>query len=70
VNRVEEIEAAISNLAPEEYRQIARWFREREQASWDRQFDDDSFAGKIDFLFEEAENEGQDGSLRDWPAAR
>jgi len=55
VNRVEEIEAAINNLPPEEYRLIARWFREREQTSWDGQLDDDSLAGKLDFLFEEAE---------------
>jgi hypothetical protein len=33
---------------------------------WDAQIDSDSAAGKIDFLFEEADSEGKAGTLRDW----
>jgi hypothetical protein len=54
MDRVEEIEAAINELSPEEYHRIVRWFREREQTSWDEQIDRDSAAGKLDFLFEDA----------------
>jgi len=55
MDRVEEIEAAVSDLAPEEYQRFAEWFRAREQTRWDEQVDRDTLAGKLDFLFEEAE---------------
>jgi hypothetical protein len=67
MDRVEEIEAAISGLAPEEYRRLVQWFRAREQARWDEQMDRDSSAGELDFLFEEAERESAQGLLREWP---
>lgn len=57
MDRVEEIEAAIASLPPEEFRRLAQWFRAREQAEWDEQLDSDSASGKLDFLFAEAENE-------------
>jgi len=65
MDRVEEITVAIDQLPPEEYRRFVKWFREREQAEWDRQIDADSAAGKLDFLFAEADSESGDGSLRD-----
>ena len=67
MDRVEEIEAAIEGLPPEEYRRIVQWFHAREQERWDEQMDRDSSAGKLDFLFEEAESESAKGLLRDWP---
>jgi hypothetical protein len=70
MDTVEEIETAIERLAPAEYRRVAEWFREREQASWDQHFDQDSAAGKLDFLFAEAESELGQGSLCDWPSQR
>jgi hypothetical protein len=56
MGRAEEIEAAIAGLPPEEYRRVAEWFRVREQECWDHQLDADSSAGKLDFLFDEAES--------------
>jgi hypothetical protein len=67
MSRVDEIEAAIDGLSPEDYGRIVQWFRAREQRGWDRQLDADSAAGKLDFLFDEAEQESAKGSLRDWP---
>jgi hypothetical protein len=67
MSRVEEIEAAIDGLPPEEYRRILQWFRVREQKQWDEQMDADSLAGKLDFLFDEAEGESAKGLLREWP---
>lgn len=67
MDRVEEIEAAISGLAPEEYRRLVQWFRAREQTRWDEQLDRDSSATKLDFLFEEAERDSAQGLLREWP---
>jgi len=68
MSRVEEIEAAIDGLSPEEYRHIVHWFREREHERWDERLDADSSAGKLDFLFDEAESESAKGLLREWPA--
>jgi hypothetical protein len=52
---VEEIEAAIERLPPEEYGRVLEWFRTREQDHWDEQLDRDSASGKLDFLFAETE---------------
>ena len=68
MSRVEEIEAAIDGLPPEEYGRIVQWFRAREQKRWDEQMDADSLAGKLDFLFDEAESESAKGLLREWPS--
>jgi hypothetical protein len=68
MSRIEEIEAAIESLPPEEYRRILQWFRVREQRQWDEQMGADSLAGKLDFLFDEAESESANGLLREWPS--
>jgi hypothetical protein len=67
MRRVEEIEAAIDGLSPEEYQRIVQWFRAREQKRWDDQLDSDSSRGNPDFLFDEAETESAEGHLREWP---
>jgi len=67
MSRVEEIEAAIDGLPPKDYWRIVQWFRVREQRRWDEQLDADSSAGKLDFLFDEAESEAAKGLLREWP---
>ena len=67
MDRVQEIEAAIDGLKPDEYRRFVQWFREREQRRWDEQIDRDASAGKLDFLFEEAEQEAPQKPLRGWP---
>lgn len=68
MDRVEEIEAAINDLPPEDFRRIANWVRERDQSLWDQQLD--SSSGKLDFLFEEIEADSQQGLIRDWPEPR
>ena len=70
MDRVKEIEAAIDSLPPEEFRRFVRKFRQRDQEQWDEQMDRDSVSGKLDFLFEEAEDESQKGLLREWPPAK
>jgi hypothetical protein len=70
MSRVEEIEAAIEQLSPEEFRRVAQWFYDREQARWDEQLDRDSAAGRLDFLFDEASKEAEEGLLREWPPVR
>lgn len=61
MDRVEEIETAITSLPPDDYRRFVDWFRVREQTRWDQQLDQDSVGGKLDFLFKEAESETDQG---------
>ncbi len=70
MDRIEEIEAAITSLPPEEYQRLVDWFHAREQTRWDEQIDRDSAAGKLDFLFTEAESESAQGLVRDWPSTK
>ena len=70
MDRVEEIEAAINSLPQEEYLRLATWFHSLEQARWDEQLDSDSSAGKLDFLFAEAETESARDLLREWPTRK
>jgi hypothetical protein len=70
MDRVEEIEAAIQGLPPDEYERLAQWFLTREQTRWDQQIDQDSSTGKLDFLFDEAERESAQGLLREWPTQK
>ena len=68
MNRVDEIEEAIGQLPPEDFRRLAEWVRTREQQLWDGQMDRDAASGKLDFLIEEAKSEERAGLLREWPA--
>lgn len=67
MSRIEEIEAAIETLPALEFRRLAEWVREKDDAVWDAQIDSDAAAGKLDFLFEEAGREASDGLLIEWP---
>ena len=67
MDRVEDIEAAIQRLPPEEYKRLVQWFLAREQTRWDEQMDRDSSAGNLDFLFDEADCESAQRLLREWP---
>ena len=70
MDRVEEIQAAISNLPPEDYRRIVEWVHGREQQQWDEQMDCDSSMGRLDRLFVEADTELTSGIVREWPPRR
>ena len=65
MRRVEEIEEAIQRLSREEFAELARWVLEAEQKLWDKQLDEDTAAGRLDFLRDEALAEK--GQLKDWP---
>jgi len=61
---IEEIEKAIDALPIDEYRRLREWFLQRDWDAWDRQIEDDSASGKLDFLVKEAEEENRQGGLR------
>ena len=64
MSKVEQIEAEIAKLSPEEFRQIARWLAERDAELWDKQMDEDAAAGRLDRLWQEAEREIAAGEAR------
>ena len=53
--RIQELEKAVSSLPENEYKQFRQWFLDQDWKKWDRQIEDDSRDGKLDFLLEEAD---------------
>jgi hypothetical protein len=56
---VADIEHAIEQLSPEELKTLRAWFAERDAIEWDRQFEADVEAERLDALAEEAIREEQ-----------
>jgi hypothetical protein len=67
MNTVEEIEMAAERLAPSDFDRLASWVSARYHDLWKRQMEQDADAGKLDFLFDEADAERKSGSLPNWP---
>lgn len=51
---VQDIENAIRHLSPEDLAAFRAWFSAFDAEAWDRQFEDDVAAGRLDQLAEEA----------------
>lgn len=62
MSTVQEIEAAIAKLSDHELASLRSWFREFDAKAWDRQFEEDVNAGKLDELASEALQEFRAGS--------
>lgn len=69
MSTVVEIESAIAKLPKKEFWELVSWFDDVKNRAWDEQMEADAAAGKLDFLFEEAEGERASGKSREWPAA-
>lgn len=54
MGRLEVIEGQIRQLSPEELTRFRDWFAEFDAEHWDRQFEADVNAGKLDALAERA----------------
>lgn len=66
MNRVEEIENAVRELAPDDLAAFREWFEQFDADAWDRQIEADVHAGKLDLLAEralEAHRKGQTSPL-------
>jgi hypothetical protein len=64
MSTVEQIEAAILKLSPQELSQLADWVLDLDQQRWDEQIERDAAAGKLDFLAQEALAEFEAGNCR------
>lgn len=67
MSTVLEIESAISELPTQEFWKLAEWFDDVRERTWDEQMAADAQAGKLDFLFAEAEASRQAGQNNPWP---
>ena len=65
MSTVSEIEAAVRKLSRQELSTFRDWFSEFDAAAWDKQFDADVAAGKLDTLADEAIRDLREGRCRD-----
>jgi len=65
MTQVELIEQHIAELDDDSFSKLREWFIEFEQARWDKQLEDDSNAGKLDFLINAALAEHEAGLTRE-----
>jgi hypothetical protein len=65
VSTVREIEAAVSKLSREELLAFRDWFAEFDAVAWDKQFEADVAAGRLDALADEAIRDLREGRCRD-----
>ena len=64
---VQELEAAVSQLSPEDLARFAEWFENYKADEWDRQIEDDAETGRLDHLMREAEEDIAAGRVRPLP---
>jgi hypothetical protein len=63
-----EIKNAVDTLSPEEFRELAAFIRERDNAAWDRQIDTDFASdGRLSEVAEEVRRDIRAGRLQDLP---
>lgn len=65
MSSIQDIEAAIRRLSPEELAKLRAWFAEFDAADWDRQIERDSADGKLDELIEEVRRDRAAGRCRE-----
>ena len=65
MSTISEIERAIRQLTPEELAKFREWFSGFDASQWDRQFEKDVAAGKLDALADEALSDLRGGRCKD-----
>jgi hypothetical protein len=64
MSTVDEIEAAISKLPPQDFARVRDWLLERDNLLWDKQIEADAAAGRLDSLVEEIERDIKAGRTK------
>ena len=62
---ITEIEQAIIQLPPQDFKQLREWFEELEAQKWDEQIERDAKSGKLDKLAEQALKDYREGKARE-----
>lgn len=61
---VQELENAVAQLSAEELAKFSTWFEEYTADAWDREFEADVQAGKLDALGKEADQDFEAGRCK------
>ena len=64
MTNIAKIQEEILGLSEVDYRQLRQWFSELDWNEWDQQIEEDSNAGKLDFLIAEAREAEEKGTLK------
>lgn len=62
---IEEAIEFIESLPKEDFYRLRDWILERDWEKWDREIEEDSKSGKLDFLIKQALDEKRQGLLED-----
>ena len=65
MSTIQEIQAALSELSPEELSVFRAWFAEFDAKAWDQEFEQDVAAGRLEALAEEALRDLHEGRCTD-----
>ena len=65
MSTVQEIEDAVRQLTAEQRAAFRAWFAEFDAQEWDRQFESDVAAGKLDWLIAESKADREAGRCTD-----
>ena len=65
MTQIEAIQAEIESLCHEDFVRLRNWIAERDWQDWDRQVEQDSSAGRLDFLRREVEAAKRQSELRE-----
>jgi len=65
VSTIEEIEVAVSRLAPSDYEKFRQWLAEYDNRLWDKEMEEDARAGRLDALLNEGLDDLKSGRCTD-----
>jgi hypothetical protein len=65
MSKLDEIELAIAQLSRDDLASLRTWFAEFDVEVWDREFEEDVQAGRLDSLADEALNDLREGRCTD-----
>ena len=65
MRKIEELEEQIRNLSGTELVEFRKWYAEFDALAWDRQFEADVKAGKLDSLAEAARRARREGKSKE-----
>jgi len=65
MSTIEDIEMAVTRLAPSDYEKFRQWLSDFDNRKWDAKLDEDSRSGRLDALAKEALEELERGQCSD-----
>jgi hypothetical protein len=65
MDSLRDVENAVRQLSPEELAAFRAWFARFDAEAWDRQFEEDAAAGRLDQLADEAIQDLRTGRCKD-----